>query len=71
MLKNKCNKCGKEIEIPTKSDEECNSTGVWCECLGEHKLCFKCNVEEPQMHNSNCAFRFPKKGDWFYPKEVA
>ena len=72
MYKDKCNKCGKEIDVPSKSDDEDKATGLFCECMNR-PLCFRCNAEnvdsDDKFHNSACAFGFPKEGDWFYPKE--
>lgn len=73
MLSVKCCKCGKEIEIPTKSGDESKATGLFCVCIDE-PMCLECNAEEVnkydvgEIHNRNCAFGFPKEGDWFYPK---
>ena len=71
MQKEKCGECGKEIEIPTNSHDEYRATGLLCVCL-EKPLCFECNMEMEEVHHEKsdkcCAFGFPKKGDWFYPK---
>lgn len=74
MYKDKCCECGKEIDVPNKSDDESKSTGLICQCMEDNKpLCFRCNAEkadsDDEFHHKNCAFGFPKQGDWFYPKD--
>ena len=67
METTECSSCGKEINIPTKADDELTATGLWCECI-KKPVCFDCNQSE--QHHPNCAFGFPRDGDWFIPKGV-
>jgi hypothetical protein len=68
MKQAKCNVCKKDILLPTSSDDEFTATGLFCGCLN-NPICFECNMHIARVHSKNCAFGFPKPGDWFHPQE--